>query len=74
VLPVELSSAREVRRNGVIVKLIVDKISAWGGSDKRTYARETENSPQLETVARERLVKTQQAGKRLAGIVVICKV
>jgi hypothetical protein len=28
VLPVDLSSAREVRRNGVIVELIVDKSSA----------------------------------------------
>jgi hypothetical protein len=27
----------------------------------------------LETVARERLVKTQQAGKGLVGVVVICK-
>jgi hypothetical protein len=31
-----------------------------------------EKSPLLETVARERLVKTQQAGKGLAGAVVIC--
>jgi hypothetical protein len=28
----------------------------------------------LETVARDRLLKTQQAGKRLSGSVVICKV
>jgi hypothetical protein len=71
VLPVELNSAREVRRNCVIVKLIVDKSSARGPV---TYALEAENFPQLETVARERLVKTQQVGKCLAGIVVICKV
>jgi hypothetical protein len=35
---------------------------------------EAEESPLLETDARERLVKTQQAGKGLAGAVVICKV
>jgi hypothetical protein len=32
-----------------------------------------EESPLLETVARERLVKTQQVGKDLAGSVVICE-
>jgi hypothetical protein len=36
--------------------------------------REAEESPLLEAIARERLVKTQQAGKVLAGSVVICKV
>jgi hypothetical protein len=35
--------------------------------------REAEESPLLEAVARERLVKTQQAGKGLAGAVVICE-
>jgi hypothetical protein len=34
---------------------------------------ETEESPLLETVTRERLVQTQQAGKDLAGAVVIVK-
>jgi hypothetical protein len=32
---------------------------------------EAEESPLLEAFARERLVKTQQAGKCLAGVVVI---
>jgi hypothetical protein len=35
---------------------------------------EAEKSPLLEAVTRKRLVKTQQAGKGLAGAVVICKV
>jgi hypothetical protein len=35
---------------------------------------EAEEPPLLEAIARERLVKTQQAGKGLAGVVVICKV
>jgi hypothetical protein len=35
--------------------------------------REDKESPLLEAVARERLVKTQQAGKGLAGAVVNCK-
>jgi hypothetical protein len=44
------------------------------GSYKRTWAREAEEHPLLVAVARERLVKTQQTGKGLAGAVVICKV
>jgi hypothetical protein len=36
--------------------------------------REVEEYPLLETVARKRLIKTQHAGKDLAGAVVICKV
>jgi hypothetical protein len=35
--------------------------------------REAEESPLLETVTRERLVKTQKAGKGLASAVVICE-
>jgi hypothetical protein len=35
--------------------------------------REAEESPLLEAVARERLVKTQQAGKILAADMVICE-
>jgi hypothetical protein len=35
--------------------------------------REAEESPLLEPVARERLVKTQQAGKGLADAVVLCE-
>jgi hypothetical protein len=31
------------------------------------WAREAEESPLLEAVARERLLKTQQAGNRLSG-------
>jgi hypothetical protein len=34
--------------------------------------REAEESPLLEAAVRERLVKTQQAEKGLAGAVVIC--
>jgi hypothetical protein len=45
-----------MRRDGAVVELTVT-----------TWARETEESPLLETVARERLLKTQQAGKRLTG-------
>jgi hypothetical protein len=37
-----------------------------------TWAREDE-PPLLETVAKERLVNSQQAGKGLAGAVVICE-
>jgi hypothetical protein len=44
-----------------------------GGCEDRTYAREAEESPLSEAAARKRLVKTQQAGKGLAGAVVICE-
>jgi hypothetical protein len=56
-----------------------DKVSwasvefCMGGYEGRTWAREAEKSPLLKTAARERLVKTQQAGKGLADAVVICK-
>jgi hypothetical protein len=36
-------------------------------------ARAAEEFPLLQTVARERLVKTRQAGKGLAGAVAICE-
>jgi hypothetical protein len=38
-----------------------------GRCEERTWPREAEESPLLEAVARERLVKTQQAGRRLSG-------
>jgi hypothetical protein len=45
-----------------------------GVCEDRTRAREAEKSPLLGDVARERLMKTQKAGKGLVGAVVICKV
>jgi hypothetical protein len=44
-----------------------------GECEDRTRVLETEESPLLETVARGRLVKTQQAGKGLADAVMICE-
>jgi hypothetical protein len=44
-----------------------------GGCVDRARAREAEESPPLEAAARERLMETQQAGKGLAGTVVICE-
>jgi hypothetical protein len=43
-----------------------------GGCEERSSVREAEESPLLEAAARERLVKTQQAGKGLTVAVVIC--
>jgi hypothetical protein len=40
---------------------------------RKNLSAEVEESPLLEAVIRERLVKTQQAGKGLAVAVVICK-
>jgi hypothetical protein len=37
-----------------------------GGYNKRTWAREPEESPLLKVVARERLLKTLKAGEDLA--------
>jgi hypothetical protein len=44
-----------------------------GGCEDRTWAREAEKFPLLETAARQQLEKTQQARKGLAGAVVICE-
>jgi hypothetical protein len=44
-----------------------------GGCKGRTWEREAEESLLLYAVDRERLVKTQQAGKGLASAVVICE-
>jgi hypothetical protein len=44
-----------------------------GGCEAGIREREVEEFPLLEAVVRERLVETQQAGKDLAGTVVICK-
>jgi hypothetical protein len=41
--------------------------------EDRTCARETEESPLLELADREQLMKTQQAAKGLASVVVICE-
>jgi hypothetical protein len=42
-------------------------------SEERTSEREAEKSALLEAITRERLVEIQQAGKGLAGDVVICE-
>jgi hypothetical protein len=44
-----------------------------GGCEAKTWARKAEESPLLEAVAEEQLVKIQQAGKGLVGAVVICE-
>jgi hypothetical protein len=53
-LRVEL--CEEDRRDGAIVLLTVK--FCMGGCEDRTRAREAEESPLLEAIARERLVKT----------------
>jgi hypothetical protein len=40
---------------------------------REDFSAEAEKSPLLEAVTRERLVKAKQAGKDLAGAVVICE-
>jgi hypothetical protein len=51
----------------------VERELCTGVSEEWTWAHEVEEYPLLEAVTRERLVKTQQAGKGLAGAVVICE-
>jgi hypothetical protein len=62
-----------LRRDGAIVELT--GVQAW---DIRrtvpTWTQEAEEPPLLEAVARDRLLRTKQAGKYLSGAVVICKV
>jgi hypothetical protein len=55
-LAVQLSSARQAQKRRRCSW--VDKEFCTGGCDKRTWAHEAEESPLLEAVARERLVKT----------------
>jgi predicted kinase len=50
---------------GVSCQLRVEFCTA--GCEDRISAREAEESPLLEAVARKRLVKRQQAGKRLSA-------
>jgi hypothetical protein len=53
------------RRDGAIVELTVDKSSVAGYSpDGNDVITEDVESPLLESVARERLLKSQQAGRR----------
>jgi hypothetical protein len=44
-----------------------------GGCEDRTGVHEAREPPLLEAVAREHLVKTQQAGKGIVNAVVICE-
>jgi hypothetical protein len=64
-----------MRRDGAIVELTVDNSSFAGYSpDSNNASTEAGESSLLRSVARKRLLKTQMAGKGLAGSVVICKV
>jgi hypothetical protein len=50
-----------------------ERLQAGYLPDSNYVSTEVEESPTLETVARERLVKTQQAGKGLTCAAVICE-
>jgi hypothetical protein len=63
------SSARKTGKRWRYSYLIVGSWKSWqefcsGDCDKSTRAREAKESPLLEAVVRERLLKTQQTGKR----------
>jgi hypothetical protein len=60
---VQLSSAREVEKRQRYSQLAVDEEFCMGGSDKRTWAWESEEFPLLEAVARVWLSRSQQAQK-----------
>jgi hypothetical protein len=61
-----------LKRDGAIVELTVDKSSVWAAVTRGPEYKKLKN-PLLEAIAREWLVKTQQAGKGLTGAVLICK-
>jgi hypothetical protein len=65
--------SRGYKRDEVLSLLQLIVQFCTGGYEDRTRAREAEESPLVEAIARERLMKTQQAGKCLAGTVVICE-
>jgi hypothetical protein len=56
-----------------VIRKTMGQISRFstGVCEERNWAHEAEESPLLEAVARGRLVKIQEAGKRLADAVVI---
>jgi hypothetical protein len=60
----ELSCAREAQKRRRYSWVDSRLAFCTGGCDKRTWAREAEESSLVEAVARDRL-KTQQAGERL---------
>jgi hypothetical protein len=62
-----LISVREAEKTGAII----DSSVVGYSPDSNNVSTEAKKSPLLEAVARERLVKTQQAGEYLAGGVVI---
>jgi hypothetical protein len=66
------SPCRDVITRTVCSVSSVERQFCTGGCEDRTWEREAEESTLLEAVARERLVKTQQAGKSSAGGVVNC--
>jgi hypothetical protein len=57
----QLISAREAEKRWCCSWVDIWQKFCLGGCDNRTWAREAEESPLLEVVAREWLVKTQQA-------------
>jgi hypothetical protein len=74
---VQLSFSREVEnrwRYSRVPELAVEGIDKSCARAAVTREPEAEESPLLEAVARERMVKTQQAWKGLTGAAVSCKV
>jgi hypothetical protein len=74
-------SAAELCKGGCEEDMAIQLVEGIAGrqlwtrvDEGRTWARKAEESPLLDAVAKKRLVKTQQAGKGLAGAVVNCKV
>jgi hypothetical protein len=68
--PVQLSSSKKAEKKWRYSWVVSWQEFCMGGCEDRTWGREDEESPLLDAVARERLI-TQQAGKGLAGAVMI---
>jgi hypothetical protein len=70
-LAVQLSPTREAEKRWRYSS--VDSSVVGYSPDNNDVSTEAEESPLLEIVAREGLVKTQEAGKGLADAIVICE-
>jgi hypothetical protein len=75
---VSIGRAEELKITGATKSVLYGNLRRkltvrWELRFRQDLSVEAEESPLLEAVTRERLVKTEQAGKDLACAVVICK-
>jgi hypothetical protein len=64
--PCQVGIRKTIRATKLVISIQLRVEFCKGGCEDRTWAREAEESSLLEAVARERLMKTQQAGRGLS--------